>query len=607
MIPSKYRTDIDGLRAFAVGPVVLFHAGVPWFSGGFVGVDIFFVISGFLITGILVREMEEASYSISGFYERRIRRIFPALFALLAFVLITAPLVLLPSEYREFPKEALGALFFIANIVFWRESGYFSDDAEVKPLLHTWSLGVEEQFYIFIPLILWFVLRHASRWRIPLMLAMFATSLALSAWFTPTKMAAAFYLLPSRAWELLAGSLLAMGFPRQVQWRWLREVIASLGLFLLLAAVFLYDARTPFPGLAALLPVAGAAMVLHSAPGTVAGRLLSQKLPVMIGLMSYSLYLWHWPLTVYFRDWNLLNGAAGIVLLVAASLVAGWASWRFVELPFRTRTRFPVPRLMKWSSAGAALLIALALASTATDGWPSRFSPEIQRYDMAREDYSPTRSRCHINGGLPDPERFCRLGDANPHVALWGDSHGTELAAAIADAGVPIFSITYSSCPPAQDLAIAVRPFCLEHNRRVLDFLAHNNDVSTVVLAARYPERQAGTYGAVRRSIDTLVNAGKHVIVVGPIPTAHQNIPNALSRGREPSFAYDGPDRAEFAARFPSSVSIVMPSESFCADGTCSMSVGNGALLFDDQHFTMTAARAFAPRVISEIQGGGIK
>ncbi|MBU2328303.1 MAG: acyltransferase, partial [Alphaproteobacteria bacterium] len=214
MSALKYRSDIDGLRALAVVPVLLFHAGVTGFGGGFVGVDVFFVISGYLITSIIVREIDQGSFSIVRFYERRVRRIFPALFAVIAFACIVAPFALLPSELRTLANEVYGALAFVANIVFWRAADYFATSAEQKPLLHTWSLGVEEQFYIFTPIAIWIIARYARKALLPITILLLITSFAACIYFTPIKPSASFYLLPFRAWELLVGSILALGMPR---------------------------------------------------------------------------------------------------------------------------------------------------------------------------------------------------------------------------------------------------------------------------------------------------------------------------------------------------------------------------------------------------------
>ena len=345
---AQHRTDIDGLRALAVLPILLFHAGIPGFSGGYVGVDIFFVISGFLITAIIDREMAAKTFSYVNFYERRIRRIFPALAVVLAFCLLAAWFILLPSEIADFAKSVIGTILFASNIVFFRQSGYFDRISEEKPLLHTRSLGIEEQFYIFFPIILFLIIRYAPKYRQHLVALIAAASFGLCVHLTPTSPSAAFYLIPTRAWELLAGSLLALGVVPVVRAGAVRSLLSGLGIAMIVAAVILFDGTTPFPGVAALLPVAGTVLVIAYAPGTWTDRLLSLRPLVLVGLISYSLYLWHWPLIVFGRDLGWLDGSIGpAVAVVLVSLAMGALSSRFVEAPFRDRRRVCRPQV-RW-------------------------------------------------------------------------------------------------------------------------------------------------------------------------------------------------------------------------------------------------------------------
>jgi peptidoglycan/LPS O-acetylase OafA/YrhL len=338
---SGYRADIDGLRAVAILPVLLFHAGVAGFSGGFVGVDIFFVISGYLITGIIAREIDEGRFSILKFYERRARRIMPALLPTIAVVLVVAAWLYLPSDFPSVPRSALAATWFLSNVSFFAETGYFQGGAETKPLLHTWSLAIEEQFYIGFPILLMLVARHLPRWRKPVVLGIALFSFAIAWWTQAKGDGFAFYLLPPRAWELFTGALLALGAVPPVRMQGAREAVALVGLAMIAVAVFAYDRHTVFPGVTALLPVLGAAALIHCAPGTVAGRLLATRPLVAVGLISYSLYLCHWPLIVfveYAQDAR-LSGWQSLAVILAAFAIAT-LSWWFVERPFRDRSRF---------------------------------------------------------------------------------------------------------------------------------------------------------------------------------------------------------------------------------------------------------------------------
>ena len=257
-----YRRDIDGLRAFAILPVLLFHAHVPGFSGGYVGVDIFFVISGFLITGIIAREVDEGRFSLLRFYERRFRRIIPALSVMILAVLAVAAWLYLPGDLEGVPKSALAATLFASNLWFFTDTGYFAGGADVKPLLHTWSLAVEEQYYIGFPILLILIARYAPRRRGAIMAAAMLASFALAAAMQRDTSGFTFYLLPARAWELLAGALLALGIVPPVSRRWMREALGLAGLLAIGATVLLYDKNSPFPGLGALPPVLGAAALL---------------------------------------------------------------------------------------------------------------------------------------------------------------------------------------------------------------------------------------------------------------------------------------------------------------------------------------------------------
>jgi peptidoglycan/LPS O-acetylase OafA/YrhL len=323
----RYRPDIDGLRAVAIVPVVLHHADVPGFGGGYVGVDVFFVISGYLITRLLLAEAEDGGISIMRFYARRVRRIAPAL--------LIGGLAVLPAEdlLRE-AKNAVATLAFASNIRFAGLTGYFDDAATEQLLLHTWSLAVEEQYYLVFPLLLAAAIRARAALR-PLLWAVTMLSFAGAVRWVAIDPTFAFYMLPARAWELLGGALLASGAVPAVYARRAREAASVLGFVLIAASVFFYAPQTNFPGVAALPPVLGAMLLIHAGDGTATGRLLSRPLPVGIGLISYSLYLWHWPILVLREQFIVAPGAAGVAAAIALSVALAWASWRWVERPFR--------------------------------------------------------------------------------------------------------------------------------------------------------------------------------------------------------------------------------------------------------------------------------
>ncbi len=334
-----YRTPIDGLRAVAVGAVVLFHFGVAPFSGGFVGVDVFFVISGFLITRLLLADIADRKPLILPFYRRRILRLFPALFMMLAVTLAAALLLLYPSDLRHFGESLASVAGFGSNLYFRNSSGYFSAAADQKPLLHTWSLSVEEQFYLVYPPLLAVLARRSVRLAAAVLGLLALASLLASAWATRAAPMTAFYLTPFRFWELMLGGLIPLFGLAAPRSRAASETLAWGGLGLIAAAVFGYTLETPFPGLAALPPCLGAAAVILSCerPGSnAAARLLSLPAATALGRISYSLYLWHWPVIVFAGHW-LFRRPTGIETpaLIALSLALAAASYRFVEQPFR--------------------------------------------------------------------------------------------------------------------------------------------------------------------------------------------------------------------------------------------------------------------------------
>lgn len=416
-----YRPDIDGLRAFAVLAVVGFHAFPGLFPGGFVGVDIFFVISGYLITGIILKGREQGDFSYLDFYARRIRRIFPTLLLVLAATLVAGYFLLLADEYKQLAGHQIAGTLFYANWAFWREAGYFDVSAELKPLLHLWSLGVEEQFYLLWPLLLALLLRRPRQLG-GAILALLVLSFAANLAGLQQHPSATFFLPHSRFWELLAGAWLASRPPLPGV---LRAGLAWLGLTLLLAGVFLLDRDVAFPGYAALLPVLGAAGLIAAGPGTAPNRLLGRQPWVFLGLISYPLYLWHWPLLSFPRilageetSWELRLIAVLLALLLAWLSYHYWERW----LRFHPWRRLPLVLL------GTSLLLALvALYVHQGNGLPKRgaFSQEAQQ--VLAPHASQTKG-CKAHFGTPEGHCLALAPEAEKLVFLLGDSHARALA-----------------------------------------------------------------------------------------------------------------------------------------------------------------------------------
>lgn len=606
----RYRRDIDGLRALAILPVLLFHAHVPGFAGGYVGVDIFFVISGFLITGIIAREVDEGRFSLLRFYERRFRRIMPALSLMILTVLVLAAWLYLPGDLEGVPKSALAASLFLSNIWFFTDTGYFAGGADTKPLLHCWSLAVEEQFYIAFPLAMLLVARFAPRWRRPVLALAAVASLTLAIMMQRDTSGFAFYLPPTRAWELLAGALLAVGAVPALRSRWSRETVAWSGLAAIVAAVSLYDRSTLFPGVAAVLPVYGAAALLHAAPGTRVGRMLSMLPLTGIGLISYSLYLWHWPLIVfveYATDVQLTGGLQLAVIVLA--FVAAFLSWRYVERPFRDAARVSARAIFAGTGGAIATLCAAALLLVAQGGWPARFSPAILAPMAGQGDFSPARKACHDTAMRGAPA--CVLGArVKPDAMLWGDSHGVELAYALAERaktqGRALIERTTSSCPPVLNHEEA-DPRCGNANRETFAALRADPAIRRVYLVAFWANGRFDDPAFVARldrTIAAIRALGRDVVLIGPVPPQPFDVPRRLAhlamRGETPQGA--GVERlaverrtrhlADLFARWRDrGVGWIDPMAALCPTTRCAIVADGKPLYFDSHHLSMAGAR----------------
>ncbi|WP_347312601.1 acyltransferase family protein [Defluviimonas sp. SAOS-178_SWC] len=454
-----YRKDIDGLRAVAVLPVVLYHAGLG-FAGGYVGVDVFFVISGYLIVGLIHQEMVEERFSFLDFYGRRIRRLYPALFVVLAAVTAWAIWKMLWVDLIDYGRSLLSAVAYVSNIYFYAQTGYFTEDATIKPLLHTWSLAVEEQFYLVAPILLLPLVRFLSaRGRLAVLSVLVVLSFAACAVATGKDRNLTFYLAPFRAWELGLGGLLALAQAEGMRARrWVAEGCGIAGLVLIGYAVLTFQRYLPFPGWRAAVPCLGAALVIlaGTVPGTLTGRLLSLGPMTFVGKISYPLYLWHWPVivaVVYGRPDPLSAGEAwGIV---GASLVLATLTWRYVERPVRTG-RVLAARLSLFGAAALASVAAACVAGVilGANGFPGRHAPELVRMVSERglldaERWLHDRRLCHFSDlAVLGEDRPCIRGAEGvaPSFAFVGDSHADAASpavfAAAAQAGRSGWSIT---------------------------------------------------------------------------------------------------------------------------------------------------------------------
>jgi peptidoglycan/LPS O-acetylase OafA/YrhL len=455
---SNYRPEIDGLRAIAVVPVVLYHAhlGSP---GGFVGVDVFFVISGYLITSLLAKDLENGRLDLLGFWERRIRRIFPALVVVTVATLVAGWFLLLPTDYGELAQSVFFQTLLCSNFFFWTHTNYFDGAADLKPLLHTWSLSVEEQFYLLYPFALILLTKVRRQLAFIAVAVILCLGLDLSIYGVTHHPRAAFYLLPFRAWELGLGAILVAVRHRTLG-VWFNEALSTIGLASILYAVFSYDSSVSVPGIAALPPCIGTACFIYSnsARLTVTGKILSCRPFVFIGLISYSLYLWHWPVLVFANYWALEPLSSSVrIFLVAISLVLAAASWRLVETPLR-RGSPSRKRVLLVASVTVFALLLLSFSIQKLDGVSSRLPHETLRYADARFDFNPV---FHSELTLQDAEagRFLLFGSKrleDPlNLFVWGDSHAMAVLPALDDLSkqhsIRACAATHSETPPLLD------------------------------------------------------------------------------------------------------------------------------------------------------------
>lgn len=605
----------------AVVPVILFHAGIQAFSGGFVGVDIFFVISGFLITGIIVRELDQGDFSIVTFYERRARRIFPALFFVM---LVTTPLIFLWStsqEIDDYFTNLLGVSFFVSNIVFWSKANYFSPDSELNPLLHTWSLAVEEQYYFLMPVFLILCWKYGRKFVLPLLVTVALTSLALSEYLVLSgRHSANFYLLPTRAWELLIGAICSFYYTKDHQRG--EEVWAGLGLMMILGSIFLYDSETPFPSVYALLPTVGTGLVLlYAKAGTVTGRVLSLPPFVYIGLLSYSAYLWHQPIFAYGRIAG-ISFENSMVLIVALCLIGllSYLSWRYVEKPFRAKEAVSAPMIFKLSAGvitGTALVSASAVAVSKPDG---ALLVEKVAGDVGHQSFNRTMMSRYVRctpeaiakDALVSDEFFrCRQSrsDRPVTVVLVGDSHAEHLFPSIATR-LPDANVAYYI-----KNGVAVRGSAEYDN--IFQEVSSNKAIKVVILTMFWAERIA-QFGqekdfraALNETVRQLVSSGKKVILVDDVPNfaftakackwdRYPFVANTCTQDRadyDRDFsAYN--DILEFTQTSNRGVERIAVADLFCDRKKCSMTK-DGALLYRDaDHLSLKGADLVGARIV---------
>lgn len=631
----KYRSDIDGLRTIAVGLVILNHVGFSFFSGGFVGVDVFFVISGFLITAIIFPMIKDKNFSITWFLSRRIKRLMPVLLFVIFVTMLVFSFILLPQDLIKFYRSIIWVILYGANFFFWREhGGYFDGGSKEAPLLHTWSLAVEEQYYMLWPLMLMVAIKFfGGKATAYLSLVVFIVATVFSQWGTEVTLGAAYYLLPTRFFELLMGSCLA------IFWHQLPEsnakvhhIISILGLSLIAGSSLLLSEHSPFPGYNALYPVVGTALLIYSSKGII-NKFLSLRPMVFTGNISYSLYLWHWPVFVAIRymsvDFTLPVQIAAIIFTYGLAIL----SWKYIEQPLRhvklssfskvATTMYLVP---------SAFIILVALGGIYSEGYKERFSAEVVQMDLALNSFaSKSRVDCHAafrnSENLPDEK--CRFGDlANDNISkffVFGDSHANHLVPFLETLALEAKSVgqdyTLDRCLPILGLNWGSNIFmakkCRERNDQAKQYILAN-DFDYVVLAASWPHFSSQRMFIEKRVIDKsikrklfkaqlsetlqfIIQSGSIPIFIEDTPTLDGKSPKCpikrevfndkldCSIERIDNEMLDG-ILHELKVDFPVLV-IISPHKLMCEETKCVMSLNSLPLYRDDDHLNEHGAK----------------
>ena len=655
----SYRPDIDGLRALAILSVVLDHARVPFLTGGFTGVDIFFVISGYLIGGHIYAELRAGSFSYLRFYQHRAKRILPAFFVILTFTSFAALILLSPGECADFGRSAFAATLSASNILFWGTTNYFAGKSNFNPMLMTWSLGVEEQFYALIPLLMVWLVRVRRNWILPATVAACILSFACAWAVLGSRPMLVFYLLPARAWELGAGVLLAiteLNKPALLP-AWTAQWASPLGLSLLLAPLFLLTGASAFPGPGALPSVLGTALAIAAPASWVNRNLLAQPRLVFVGRISYSLYLWHWPALSFLHI--LYGGDAPMATTLAAtavSFLAAVVSFYFVEEPFRRSGRASAPLLVRYAAANAAILAACA-AVWLSHGVPQRF-PQLARVEAATRLLNSDPCLAGYGKDAPNLSPVCMdAASGGTSVALWGDSHSAALAPGVRFAamaqGYGLLQLGKAACPPLKGATHFVPRVpllaaeCTRFNGRVLDLLETDRRIRVVILNADwagylYRDWQDGWLTAdlahastppapsasqelladsLRATIRSLQSAGKQVVVLSDVPTFEidplwrvrsQSIParrrlaewlgvqNASDPGvaaptSDPHFARADALLAQIVSAVPAAALVDLKPALCTGPALCSYRQG-GALLYGDSNHLSAEGALYAMR-----------
>lgn len=632
----KYRLEIDGLRALAVIPVIFFHAGFSFFRGGYVGVDVFFVISGYLITTIILTEKEAGKFMFRVFYERRARRILPALTFVILVCLPFAYWVMKPTDLMEFSQSLVAVSLFSSNILFWLKTGYFMTAAELKPLLHTWSLAIEEQYYILFPLFIILTWRFRKRTTLTLLAVLGFVSLALAQWRAVDHPGSTFYLLPTRLWEILIGSFVAYFLFYSSEWRskylalpvWVFQILSALGLLLIVGSIGFFDDKTPFPSLYTLFPTLGTALViLFAFEQTFVNKLLSIKLFVGIGLISYSAYLWHQPIFAFARLMSYKTPSDSLMFWFGVfSLVLAYLTWKFIEAPFRDRNRFSREKIFRFSAISLMLIIGVGAVGYFNKGFGNRIAQNKMSYTeldlITQPNFGLSKVCDYVSFDLLEE---CQTSDT-PEILIWGDSYAMHLVPGIlaSNPDAKIIQMTKSVCGPVVDMAVITAKYpetwaegCVEFNDNVIDWLKQNPSVRYVVLGSPFSHFLGSNTLLASKEIvaanritfeshllmtlETLSKMGIVPVVFDPPPTNGEDIGRCLTLNAMygskidcqidlAKYEQDRKDLLEVLERVEQNYHVIRISDVLCNDAYCDTEMEGVFIYRDSGHLSIVGS-----------------
>ena len=628
-------------------PVILYHANVTGFSGGYIGVDIFFVISGYLITSLIIEELKLNTFSIINFYERRIRRLLPALSTVLIVSTICAYILMPANLLKSYSLGLSSVSVFFSNVYFFITQGYFSTISDEKPLIHTWSLAIEEQYYLFFPLLMMLLWTWGRKTILSLIVLMSILSLATAHYLTFNHATdASFYLIFSRAWELFFGSILALIIikKRFVGNNFIGESLGIIGLILIIYSIIYFNHRTPFPSLYTLLPVIGTCLILAFVnSSSYLGKLLSHRLPVFIGLISYSLYLWHQPILAFTRL-KTVGQLTPLVILIAISVsfVLAYLSWAFIEQPFRIKSNFSRKQIFIYAIYSIGALFVVGITGYINDGFASRF--EYNKYTNTI-NYSPKRKSCHTKGiDYLSPTSACEYFNSNITWAALGDSHVVEPAYALAKRlqkkQQGLLHLSFSACPAALTLDLNNPPGCSQWFVESFERIKRDENIKNVLLSFRYSYHLFGNHRktypnlpktnprinltpefiksmkgtarqnyweSLKQTINQLVVLGKKVYIFYPVPELPFNIAKAVS----PFSIFDDKTMLDLknstpvdyyyrrnafilnkldSLKYNKNLIAIKPFEVFCDEDFCPAVIDGKALYSDNNHLSVAGA-----------------